>query len=271
MELTVALYGFFVYPVGDAGRSCAAIAAPAVRDVPHRCDLMLTGDVLASTAGVPPGPAAGMEVPLNGDVIGFGGQGAAAAFDFRLVPDFATLHCGARLDPDWLTTKRGALDGAMVLNGGTLTAFADPHTNVQKYEWDGCGRPVLAALTSLIVYELPDWSGRLTLEARDGATREITFTGRAATLALAHTPRVHHPDEVVDRAHAHATLALCAHHGPGPLQLGRHRSVKSNERDKALPAPLKRFLFRAALPPAGPIVITAKGRPNCGARLMTIA
>jgi hypothetical protein len=268
VDLTLATYGFFLYPTKNG--QCRAIVAPRV-DGPllHECTLLIDGTVLHATGfGVTPGPIS-RAIPISGSRVLLGAPNAATLSRFALVPDFGQLKCGAVLDPDWLNSRLGHVDALVMLNGGTLTAFADDFTNDQTYTWDDCqGGQVNKPISSLIVYEQPEWDGVVRIESlasSSGPGGEIRFAGARTTLAILHDlrPKTVGSEVDIDLAHAAATVKLCAKSGTNPVQHGTKVNSTSTHTSKSMPSHIKSFLKQSV-----GISTTKAGRPNCGARQM---
>lgn len=273
MDLTIAMYGFLLYPTRSDGTLCRAVVAPTVTrgGLGHISHFWISGVVSASTvSAIPVGVVEGV-VSLEHtrvDLSSSANPAVVSAFD--LVPPFDQLKCGAVLDPGWESNRLGYVTSLIFFDGGDLIPFADNHTNSKKYEWDDCtGSRVPKELSSLLVYEKSGWDGVLRFSAlrAGGMNGDVTFTGARAILGFLHdTPR--NPvasDNEVDDAHAAATLQLCSVSGGSNLQYGIEHKVTSNRPGKNLPKDLKKFLRQKV----GVVSAHKAGRPNCGARQMS--
>ncbi len=192
MKLTMAVYGFFVLPM--RGDRCAGVLAPANvgPDAEHRTELLIDGVVDASSVpGVPAGGRPASSIALNTCRLQLGAPAPATVTHFDFILDVGDLFCSAMLDPRY--ASRGHVNVAVDFSGGTVGAAADLHTASQEWTLPRCsgGGTSKRRLTSLVVYELDDWSGRLDvvgLGTAPAAPSFLQFSGPSVTLALRNVP-----------------------------------------------------------------------------------
>jgi len=271
MGITIATYGFFLFPVRQG--LCEAIAAPAIRkgDLEHVCRMFIHGQWSNwEIEGVAPSNT----LTVSDTTISVGGRAGATLCNFDLVVNFGALSCGSRLKGDWESDDMEDVNVVVEPSRGELTAFADNYTNEKAWQWTDCNAaPVIGQFSSLVVYQQPQWTGVLEFtRRRNGGTHgRIEFTSDVV-IAVSHLSKHaqaagEEGERKVDEAHASATRKLCQPKG-GELTRPAPTARLKEWPHATLPEPVRDFLDLGKKTAAVEARVTAKGRPNCGARLI---
>ena len=259
-EYTLKLFvqGFFLYPLAGYDRTCAAFVAPRVTDGPeHVCYLEGFPDLPAVSPPVLP-------LALRRCAVRIGKPANASTEEFHLVPQFESLRCGTQVRPEW-HKKTKHIECAVTLGGGTLVAQPDDYTKQYCWEWVDCsGRRVSRRVTSVVHYEL-GFDAPLQVDIAEIASGGTNHTLTIASDAWLHL--VHRPldatagEESVDDAHIESTENLCDPDGSGSHKYGDRVDCPK------LVGPERHQSVEDAIRRMSPYF---KGRPNCGARQMTL-
>lgn len=265
-RVQLASLGFMVYPV-SADKTCPAILVPPVEGVEHHCGLLLVGDIV-DTQDIELRRLGNVHTAtIHDTLITFEPQSSPAVVrDFDLIVPFESICCSAAARPEVLEAP-DAVRVSIRLDGGTLRSAPDRHTNIKRWRWTDCaGQQVEKSLSSLTLYEKPEWSSRtltFTPTSGEGTKGRIVFQGPEVFLAMLHLPSKEEKDPLAtDLAHVAATLRLCYPSPNMQIAFGEERPDSGTLPEPDLPLPVQAFL---RLSP------TLRGRPNCGARTLSSA
>lgn len=275
MKLTMAVYGFFVYPM--SGDDCLGLIAPKVdATAPHRCDLLIQGTLVSEPpAGLRPyvhkgkTRARGSMLPLADVDVQLGGGKAAAAASFDLIQPMDSIICGLDLPANY--RESDAVLVGVDFAGGTITALPDTYTARGEWTWDDCGgRSITMRLTSYTVYETDEFDGTITLRSRNGlAATRLTFSGDQVQLALRYGLAEKKEIRAVNQSHVEASRRLCDAPAAMP-QKAKERRIAAQLTAWAGLDDLRRDFLNGLDRPT-PAEYAFEGDPHCSARMIQVA
>lgn len=273
MKLTMAVYGFFVYPM--SGDRCLGLIAPKVdATAPHRCDLLIRGNLRTPhPSGLTPylnrgsGVTNAWTLPLNDARLELGSGKPADARGFDLIQRMDSIICGLRLPENYQESE--AVHVGVTLAGGTITAHPDTFTARGEWSWESCdGQTVTTRLTSYTVYETEGFSGTVTLRPRAGEPVAFSFDGEDVMLALRYGLAGKSLIAAVNASHVDASKRLCNDPHAEPRQAKERRVPVALAAWTGIDGTTVDFLNGLDKPQ--PAKYAFEGDPHCSARMIQV-
>lgn len=273
MKLTMAVYGFFVYPM--SGDRCLGLIAPKVdATAPHRCDLLIRGNLRTPhPSGLTPylnrgsGVTNAWTLPLNDTSLELGSGKPADARGFELIQRMDSIICGLRLPENYQVSE--AVHVGVTLAGGTITAHPDIYTSRQQWSWVSCdGRTVTTRVTSYTVYDTEEFTGTMTWRPRQGLADTMSFDGDEVMLALRYGLAEPKIIDLVNQSHVDASRRLCNDPHAKATPVRALPSAQAFAPWAGIDEVARAFLTGLVEPGALPVAF--EGDPHCSARKIQV-